>query len=74
MWCHFIKDDRTITTKELRCLSVQEAIEQSGRLFEEMRHAYDTFEVWERGQIVYKHERLAPECETKVAVWPAVDV
>ena len=61
MRCFFIVDGHIQAVEELPGLSDQEAIERSEALFAERRGLYDSFEVWERTRIVFRHPAPATE-------------
>ncbi len=51
----FIVDGHIEAVQEFDGLSDQEAIEQSKLLFEQQLDLHQTFEVWERARVVYRH-------------------
>lgn len=65
MRCYLIVDGHIEAVQEFVGLSDQEAIEQSKLLFEQQRELYETFEVWERARVVYRHTPASRKAEGK---------
>lgn len=68
MWCCFTKGGFIVTSVDLPALSDEDAVEQSKLMFQQADGAYDAFEVWAPGRMVYRSP--PPKSEIRVAVWP----